>query len=165
MDQMTDSNQEGAAGASRRAVLLGAGALGAASVLAACGAKDNTAERAPASEPATTAASPATTTTTEAASPTAEPGIKAADIPVGGGRVFPDEHIVVTQPTKGTFKAFDATCTHMQCTVASVSGGTINCPCHGSKYKIADGSVENGPAPRALTPKKVTVSGDTLTVS
>jgi Rieske Fe-S protein len=164
MDQMTDSNEEGATGASRRAVLLGAGALGAASVLAACGAKDDTTERAPASQPPSTAPL-VTSTFTEEPSPTADPGIKAADIPVGGGKVFPDEHVVITQPTAGTFKAFDATCTHMQCTVASVSGGTINCPCHGSKYKITDGSVENGPAPRPLTPKTVTKTGDTLTVS
>jgi nitrite reductase/ring-hydroxylating ferredoxin subunit len=164
MDQMTDSNQEGATGASRRAVLLGAGALGAASVLAACGGNDNTTERAPASQPPSTVP-PVTSTFTEDPIPTAEPGIKAADIPVGGGKVFPDEHFVITQPTQGTFKAFDATCTHMQCTVASVSGGTINCPCHGSKYKIADGSVENGPATRALSPKTVTEKGGTLTVS
>jgi nitrite reductase/ring-hydroxylating ferredoxin subunit len=159
---MIDPNEEGGAGATRRTVLLGAGAVGAASVLAACGGNDGTGDRAPASQSATTAGPSATT---GASSPTADAGIQADDIPVGGGMVFPDQHIVVTQPTQGTFKAFDATCTHMQCTVASVSGGTINCPCHGSKYKIADGSVEQGPATRSLSPKTVTVSGGMLTVS
>jgi Rieske Fe-S protein len=144
-------------------VLLGAGALGAASVLAACGGNDGTSTGTPTTAPQATSPSAPETT---GASPTEQPaGIKAADIPVGGGKVFPDEHVVITQPTQGTFKAFDATCTHMQCTVASVSGGTINCPCHGSKYKIADGSVEQGPATRSLSPKTVTVSGGTLTIS
>jgi nitrite reductase/ring-hydroxylating ferredoxin subunit len=35
-------------------------------------------------------------------------------------------------------------CTHQGYIVASVSGGTINCPCHGSKFSIANGSVVNG---------------------
>jgi Rieske Fe-S protein len=85
-----------------------------------------------------------------------------ADIPVGGGKVFSAESVVVTQPEQGTIKAFSAICTHQGCTVGSVSGGTINCPCHGSKYKIADGSVANGPATRALSAVKITVEGGAI---
>ncbi|MEV3926668.1 Rieske (2Fe-2S) protein [Actinomadura coerulea] len=36
-------------------------------------------------------------------------------------------------------------------------GGTINCPCHGSKFKITDGSVASPPADEPLAEKKVTV--------
>src|SRR5438067_2348530 len=76
-----------------------------------------------------------------------------ADIPVGGGLIFAPNQVVVTQPVKGTFKAFSSICTHQSCPVASVAAGTINCDCHGSKYSISDGSVVRGPAPRPLPPK------------
>src|SRR3954467_14832763 len=35
-----------------------------------------------------------------------------SDIPVGGGKVFTDQKVVVTQPKKDEFKAFSAICTH-----------------------------------------------------
>ncbi|MFC5910152.1 Rieske (2Fe-2S) protein, partial [Streptacidiphilus monticola] len=79
-----------------------------------------------------------------------------------GGKVFADQQVVVTQPAAGQFKAFSAVCTHAGCTVGSVSGGTIVCPCHGSKYKITDGSVVQGPAPRPLAEKSVTVANGQL---
>ncbi|MCP2341197.1 Rieske (2Fe-2S) protein [Actinomadura rupiterrae] len=88
-----------------------------------------------------------------------------ADIPVGGGKVFADQKVVVTQPTKGVFKAFTAVCTHMGCTVGSVSGGLIHCPCHGSEYHIADGTVAHPPAPRPLAEKKINVSGGKITLA
>ncbi len=90
---------------------------------------------------------------------------KTEDIPVGGGVIFAPSQVVVTQPAKGTFKAFSSICTHQQCPVATVEDGTINCDCHGSKYAIADGSVVNGPAPKPLPPKQITVSGDTITLT
>ena len=147
-------------GATRRTVLLGAAALGTAGVLAACG--DSTGGGTGTAAPTTAAPAP-----TGAASPTggSDGVIKTSDIPAGGGKIYADQMAVVTQPVAGTFKAFDTTCTHMACQVATVSDGTINCPCHGSKYKIADGSVANGPAVRGLAVKTVTVSGNTITVS
>jgi Rieske Fe-S protein len=91
--------------------------------------------------------------------------IKTSEIPVGGGKIFPGRNIVVTQPTSGEFKAFSSICTHQGCPVTKISGGTIDCTCHGSMYSIADGSVKGGPAPRPLPEKTVTVTGDTITVS
>ncbi|MFF7983953.1 Rieske (2Fe-2S) protein [Streptomyces sp. NPDC007901] len=88
-----------------------------------------------------------------------------SEIPEGGGVVFKDQKVVVTQPTKGEFKAFSAICTHQGCTVNRVADGTIDCPCHGSKYKIADGSVAHGPAPRPLPAKSITVSGNSITLA
>ena len=46
--------------------------------------------------------------------------------------------------------------------VTSIANGTIVCPCHGSKYAIADGSVKDGPAPAPLPAKTVKVDGDNL---
>ncbi|MEU6342383.1 Rieske (2Fe-2S) protein [Streptomyces sp. NPDC046977] len=83
--------------------------------------------------------------------------VRADAVPVGGGTVLADRRIVVTQPAAGEFKAFSAVCTHQGCVVKDVSGGTINCPCHGSKFKVADASVAAGPAPRPLEPRPVTV--------
>jgi Rieske Fe-S protein len=66
---------------------------------------------------------------------------------------------VVTQPTKGQYKAFSAICTHVGCLCNQVAGGTINCPCHGAKFKITDGSVVAGPATTPLATASVTVAG------
>ncbi|MFF4273764.1 Rieske (2Fe-2S) protein [Streptomyces sp. NPDC001536] len=87
---------------------------------------------------------------------------KTSDIPVGGGTIFKDEKVVVTQPKEGEFKAFSNICTHQQCPVANVDGGTINCTCHGSKFSITDGSVENPPATQPLAEKQITVKGDSI---
>ncbi|MEU5593548.1 Rieske (2Fe-2S) protein [Streptomyces sp. NPDC020298] len=84
------------------------------------------------------------------------------DIPVGGGKVFTEQKAVVTQPKKGEFKAFSAICTHQGCTVNQVADGTIDCPCHGSRFDIADGTVARGPADRPLPPKKITVDGKSI---
>src|SRR6188472_1145294 len=88
--------------------------------------------------------------------------VKASAVEVGGGVILPDKTIVITQPTKGTFQGFSSTCTHMGCTVTSISGGTINCPCHGSKYSITDGSVQAGPAPAPLPKKPVKDEGGNI---
>ncbi|MDT9696158.1 Rieske (2Fe-2S) protein [Streptomyces sp. P17] len=83
-------------------------------------------------------------------------------VPVGGGTIFKDEKVVVTQPEEGEFKAFSAICTHQQCVVANVEGGTINCTCHGSRFSITDGAVENPPATRPLPEEKITVEGNSI---
>jgi Rieske Fe-S protein len=89
---------------------------------------------------------------------------KTEEIPVGEGKIFDQNQVVVTQPVKGTFKAFSSTCTHEGCQVTTVANGTIDCPCHGSKYSVKDGSVVAGPAPRPLPPKQIKVSGDSITL-
>jgi Rieske Fe-S protein len=73
--------------------------------------------------------------------------------------VFSAAKVVVTQPSSGEYKGFSAVCTHMQCIVDQVAAGTIDCPCHGSKFSIKDGSVVSGPAPSPLPAASVTVSG------
>ena len=90
---------------------------------------------------------------------------KTADIPEGGGKIFKEQGVVVTQPTAGTYKAFSAKCTHQGCAVSSVTDGVIVCPCHNSRFSVADGSVKKGPATRGLPEEKITVSGDSITLS
>jgi Rieske Fe-S protein len=85
-----------------------------------------------------------------------------SDVPAGGGKILADKKIVITQPRAGSFEAFTAVCTHQGCTVSSVSGGTINCPCHGSRFSISNGSVVAGPAPSALAPVSIKVQGTSI---
>ncbi len=87
---------------------------------------------------------------------------KTTDIPVGGGKILTDLKIVITQPQAGTFHAFTAICTHQGCIVNAVSGGTINCPCHGSRYSIVNGSVVRGPAPLPLAAVSILVQGTSI---
>ena len=88
-----------------------------------------------------------------------------ADVPVGGGIVLAAQDLVVTQPVAGTFKGFSATCTHQGCKVNEVAGGTINCPCHGSKFAVANGAPTAGPASRPLPEKAVAVQGSSVVLA
>ncbi len=94
-----------------------------------------------------------------------------SDVPVGGGTIFADEKVVVTQPSEGDFKAFTAVCTHQQCLLSQVADGTIQCRCHGSEFSIEDGSNVQGPSGSeagsvaALAEVGITVEGDEITLS
>ncbi|HEY1668730.1 MAG TPA: Rieske (2Fe-2S) protein [Trebonia sp.] len=171
---MTDESQQHQC-ATRRCVLLGAGVLGVAGVLTACSTAAvpydaNDAGQAPGTTPTTPsgASDPASGMASQPSSSASAKGGSgptgtllgaASDVPVGGGMVYTAAKVVVTQPSKGEYKAFSAVCTHVGCLCNQVAGGTINCPCHGSKFKITDGSVVAGPAPAPLPAKTVTVTG------
>ena len=78
--------------------------------------------------------------------PPADALVATGDVPVGGGVILDSRNVVVTQPRKGQFEGFSATCTHQGCILASVASGTINCGCHGSQFSITDGSNVAGPS-------------------
>jgi Rieske Fe-S protein len=157
----------------RRTVLAAGGAATAsAAMLAVAGCatySSSSPSPAPANPNTTGAASPPAQGAGDTAeAPAAEGGTvlgAASGVPVGGGKIFEDQAVVVTQPTAGTFHAFSAICTHQGCTVDSVAGGTINCPCHGSKFSVTDGSVAKGPAKKPLTAKQVSADGGQLRVT
>jgi Rieske Fe-S protein len=130
----------------RRAALAGAGFAGLAATLAACGGGSSS------SSGSTSGSGQAGHSGNAALASTSE-------IPVGGGKVFSAEKVVVTQPTAGEFKAFSAVCTHMQCLVDKVASGTIDCPCHGSEFSVRNGSVVSGPAPSPLPVQAIKVAG------
>jgi Rieske Fe-S protein len=160
MTSMTPTHPSDAA-LSRRAVVAGVGGVAAAGLLTACGASTATA-------PAPTPAAPAPAAPSAAPSAATSGGTTlaaASSIPVGGGTVFADKDVVVTQPTAGEYKAFSATCTHQGCKVKSVTDGVIVCPCHGSKFAIADGSVASGPAKSPLPEKSVTEEGGSIVLT
>ena len=127
--------------ATRRTVLRGALLTGAVMpVLAACGADDDTSS--PSGE--STAGGVVIASTD--------------DVPEGGGLIVEDSEVVITQPKAGTFLGFTSICTHQGCQVAEVAAGSINCPCHGAKFSIEDGSVVSGPATAPLAEAPLIVS-------
>jgi Rieske Fe-S protein len=146
-----------------RRVMLRSATLGGLSLplLAACGGGDEATDTASDAASSAEASSPS-----EAASaPASGLEVPTSDVPVGGGAIFPDDKVVVTQPTKGDFKAFSATCTHKGCPVSEIAKEEIVCKCHGSRFSIKDGSVVNGPAEAPLAAKKVAVDGAKITVT
>ena len=155
--QDSDMTEERPVGrTSRRTVLLGVGGVGTVAVIAACGATSSSGGGS-GSGTGNGGSGDGTSTTSN------DLGATSA-IPVGGGKIFPDQRVVVTQPTAGAFKAFSAVCTHQGCMVNQVSNGLIMCPCHGSEYSITDGSVKQGPAPSPLPTKQVTIANDQITL-
>ncbi len=81
----------------------------------------------------------------------------ASEIPVGGGKIFTTAKVVVTQPVSGQYLGFSAVCTHVGCILSEVANGTIDCPCHGSEFKITTGAVVTGPAPSPLPKKQIKI--------
>jgi Rieske Fe-S protein len=158
---------------SRRVLFTGAGAVGAGALLAACGGggpDPNGQDGQPGSDGgAPDGGAP------DGGQPGGQPDenggdalASVADVEVGGGIVNAAAGVVVTQPTEGEFLGFSAICTHQGCTVGTVRNGTINCPCHGSRYSIEDGSVVQS-APELtpdtqspLSPIDVEVDGDSI---
>lgn len=134
----------------RRTVVAAVGGAGLAVALTACSGSDDGGQ--------TVSGKPAGT---EAGGSGAGTEIaKITDIPEGGGKVI--GNVVVTQPKAGEFKAYSSKCTHQGCAVKDVVDGTINCPCHGSQFNAADGSVKVGPATSPLPPASITVVGDSI---
>ncbi|MFE9613560.1 Rieske (2Fe-2S) protein [Streptomyces sp. NPDC006012] len=155
---MTSASSEPTVGPARRTVMTAAGAAGLAAALTACGSQDGSG-----SSDTARAADP------QGGGDGATGGgtvlAKTSEIPEGGGKIFKDRGVVVTQPTAGRFKAFSSQCTHQGCAVGSVSGGAIVCPCHGSEFSVTDGAVRRGPATRPLQTQDITVSGDEITLA
>lgn len=154
------------ASTTRRSVLAAAGAAGAAVTLAACGSEDSGTVSSGSGDGGGSkgkgkGSGPGNSGSGSGAAKGGALG-KAADIPEGGGKVFKDQKVVVTRPRGAEYKAFSATCTHKGCLVNEVANGTINCPCHGSKFDIADGSVATGPATKGLPLAEVTVKEGTI---
>jgi cytochrome b6-f complex iron-sulfur subunit len=96
---------------------------------------------------------------------TAHPALAAdnAAITVSG---TPAGTIFVTHTTGTSYFALSRICTHQGCTVdlpTSGSPGILPCPCHGSRYDL-NGTVAQGPAPRALQSWTVTRDNNVLTI-
>ena len=146
----------------RRTVLRAAGLLGltgaGAAALSACAeASGGSPSAAPAASETSAPTTPSPTADTTSPKPSAStadapkgPSVATSKVPVGGGFILEDADYVITQPSKGQYKAFSKICTHQGCPVASVESGAIHCNCHGSEYSIKNGAVTRPPAPQPL---------------
>jgi Rieske Fe-S protein len=145
----------------RRTVLLAGGAATTA-VLTGCIVQE-AAPPAPSTQPAqpATSAPPSSAGSAPASQGTAsaDPGkpplAQLADIPAGGGVILKEQNVVLTKDASGKVSAFSAICTHQGCVVTGVGGGTIDCPCHGSRFDAATGERVAGPAQSPLPPVAV----------
>ncbi len=140
----------------RRGLIVSGAAAVAAAGLAACSTPTS---------PSPAASAPANTAGGAAPSSGGAVTVKTADVPVGGGTILQNAKYVVTQPTAGTYKAFNKTCTHQGCPVSKIVGAEIVCTCHNSKFSITDGAVTAAPATKPLAAAKVTVQGDSLLIT
>jgi Rieske Fe-S protein len=139
--------QQHISGSRRREVLIGTGLGVVGTVLAGCttyGVKPSAVKSpTPSAVPSSTVQ--ALTTVSE--------------VPVGSGVIVGD--VVVTQSTAGAFAGLSSVCPHAGCNVNKIVGGTIICPCHGSKFNL-DGTVARGPATEPLEARAVVVEGDSI---
>ncbi|MFD3695916.1 Rieske (2Fe-2S) protein [Streptomyces sp. NPDC058646] len=132
----------------RRTVLRGAaalaGAAGAGAALTACSTATDSGGNTP-------------------ATPTAPVELgAAADVPVGGAKLYREQKLVVSCPAEGRYKAFSAQCTHAGCVLDKIVEGEGNCPCHGSRFDVTTGAVLRGPATDPLPAVPVTATGGKL---
>lgn len=147
----------------RRRSVLTAGLAAPATLAgpAACGGDQ---ESAP--EPADTSADPGGGDPAAASAPPAAgtETVPAQLVPVGMAVYLESTNTVLTQPSEGDFRAFDATCPHQGCAVNQAVDGELECPCHASRFDLTSGDVLGGPAETGLTVRQVTLEGDELVV-
>ena len=87
----------------------------------------------------------------------------AASVTLVGGLVTP---LAVTRLSEAEAVTVSRICTHQACTVAlpGAPGATLDCPCHGSRFRT-NGQVVNGPAARALAQFPTRIVGNEVVVS
>ncbi|MEV6418778.1 Rieske (2Fe-2S) protein [Streptomyces sp. NPDC051662] len=86
----------------------------------------------------------------------------AADVPVGGAKLYREQRLVVSCPAKGEYRAFGAQCTHAGCLLEKLEGTVGDCPCHGSKFDVTTGKALQGPATASLPEVPITAEGGKL---
>src|SRR5215470_12931857 len=92
----------------------------------------------------------------------------AKDVPAGKMRVFTVAGTKVSVANVGgRLHAFDDTCTHRGCSLASgkLDGTTVTCPCHGSQFDVTSGAVLPGPATLPVRSRSVKIEGEDLQVA
>jgi Rieske Fe-S protein len=165
-DQREDSSADEPSGSpSRRALLGGTGVVLVAAatgfVVAGRLTKDGTYSASGSTSAPTSASAPAEPSAP--ASPGQPPELTSLDkLTPGGGVILSEQKVVLTRDADGGVHGFSAVCTHQGCLVAQVGNGTIDCPCHGSKFDLKTGAPVAGPARRPLPAVAVEVVGNSV---
>lgn len=155
-----------------RRTLLGVVCAGCAALATGCGSRAGTAPAAGTSSavpsPAGGAPSAGTPGPTSAVPPASTqapaPLAVLADIPVGravSATTTDGKAVILSRTGASTVVGFSSRCPHQGCTVAP-AGESLACPCHGSRFAVADGSLVSGPAPRGLSAYAVKVVGNAV---
>ena len=78
---------------------------------------------------------------------------------------FGNKPVILLRNPAGEFRAFSATCTHLDCTVQYRKDmGLIWCACHNGRYDLNGRNVA-GPPPRPLDEYRVVLQGDDIFIS
>ncbi len=83
------------------------------------------------------------------------------------GRIirFGNKPVILVRTATGDLRAFDGTCTHLDCTVQfHKEMGVIWCACHNGKYDLHGRNI-SGPPPRPLDEYRVVVQGNDVLIS
>jgi Rieske Fe-S protein len=74
--------------------------------------------------------------------------------------------LAVTRLSATEVVAVSRICTHESCTIAlpASAGATLDCPCHGSRFRTT-GQVVNGPAARPLSTFPAAISGNEVVIT
>jgi len=92
---------------------------------------------------------------------------KLSDIEKDSGMIirFGNKPVILVRTSVGEFKAFEGTCTHLDCTVQYRKDmGVIWCACHNGKYDLTGRNI-SGPPPKPLEPYRVIVQGEDVFVA
>jgi Rieske Fe-S protein len=92
---------------------------------------------------------------------------KLSEIELNSGTIirFGNKPVILVRAETGDLRAFDATCTHLDCTVQfRKDAGIIWCACHNGSYDL-NGRNIGGPPPRPLDEYRVIVQGDDVFIS
>ncbi len=81
---------------------------------------------------------------------------------------FNSDPVIVVHMLSGQFKAYSARCTHLGCIVKyehhAPDSPHFACHCHGSIFDMTGRNI-SGPAPRPLSPLKVSLDGPAIIIS
>lgn len=92
---------------------------------------------------------------------------KLADIEVNSGTIvrFGNRPVLLIRSADGKLKAFDGTCTHLDCTVQyRADMQVIWCACHNGQFDL-NGRVVAGPPPKPLDEYSVILQGEEVLIS
>ncbi|MGE5621089.1 MAG: ubiquinol-cytochrome c reductase iron-sulfur subunit [archaeon] len=91
---------------------------------------------------------------------------KIKDYPLDSGRIirFGNKPVLVIRTKEDNFKAFSASCTHLNCTVQYRGDmNVIWCACHNGKYDLTGKNIA-GPPPRPLDEYKTMIKNDEIII-
>jgi Rieske Fe-S protein len=73
--------------------------------------------------------------------------------------------VLITQPKKEVFRAFNPACTHLGTQVRKIEGTNIRCTSHGALFDTNSGAVKRGPATVALQKYTLSVESKNIYVT